>query len=146
MPQWVPTDNTNPGGAGALADLSVPANTVVYGTLFCATARLADLEGALSPAYRSSQHTFARGYKEVTTIRISSGAPFRWRRIVFSGKALAPYLNGTGGIAFPYFFLNTSNGQVRPATVLPTAQENAVRDLVFRGIVGKDWFSPCTLR
>jgi len=140
MPQFIPSDTTNPGSGGSLGDLHIPANTTVYTTLFCPTARTADLEGALSPAYRSSQHTFSRGYKEVTTVRCQSGAPYRWRRIVFSSKGIAPSLFGAG-VSTAFFYLNTSSGQVRQTCILPTTPNNVIQAFLFRGIFNKDWFS-----
>jgi len=141
MPQWIPTDTTNPGGAGALADLHITANTTVVTTLFCATARVADLEGALSPAYRSSQNTYGRGYRETTTLRLQSGAPFRWRRLVFHAKGFAGLLV-QNGLPSANFFLNTSNGQVRQTNTVSSTLDAIISQFVFRGTKNKDWFSP----
>lgn len=146
MPQYVPTQQTQPQ-TGTLSDLGIIANNAVTYNLFCPTYRTinAQISGNPSdgPQFRNQQRTFARGYKETTTVRIKSSVPFRWRRLVFSLKGLDRILQA----ALPsvwnsnYVQLLTSQGYARQTAILDPAIISQVNAVIFRGAESRDWFS-----
>jgi len=147
MLQWVPSDQGNPAGAGSAADFNIPANQGIAAFLFCPTARQIDADGTAKdePQARTKQTIFARGYKEVTTLRIAGGVPYRWRRICFRCKG-GPELwianSASGTFSQPFYRMYTSFGYVRIAVSLPVAFQTIIEADLFRGVQNQDWSSP----
>lgn len=149
MATWRPNDDTNPAGLGTLSDLTMQATQGVVVNLFCANARPVDSDGAFKdePQARTKSNTYARGYKEVTTYRVTGGIPWRHRRIVFTMKGLPALLlssnSPTPGLFTPdFYYLTTSLGVVRNTTNLGVDKIGTITNLVFRGAQIQDWFSP----
>lgn len=119
------------GSAQLIGPTTVPsAGGGVY--IFSPTARVFDATGNSAMA-RNSQTCFVRGFKERISMRMSDGAGWRWRRIVFACKGL-PYTT-TGRIN-----LDTSAGyarvmtSIRGSTFLPN-----ITEVLFKGRVDIDW-------
>lgn len=145
MAQWYPNVPTSPGGAGTFGDFTVPSNTTIYGFLFSPTARaLYDAVGNPSGGglgFRERQTTFARGYKEVTTIRLLGQYAFRRRRIVFAVKGFADMLGRNPIWQDSFAWLTNSNGNVRQFASLPSILIQLIQSYVFKGAASVDWFS-----
>lgn len=149
MLTWRPADDGNPAGAGTAADLVMGATQGVTTTFFCPTARNLDTDGGAKNemSARNTPNTYARGYKEVTTYRLTGGIPWRHRRICFTVKGLPGALFGAavptvGLFTQDFYFLYTSSGVVRQTVILNSAKEAFLTALVFKGNQGNDWFSP----
>lgn len=149
MATWRPADDTNPAGTGALQDLAMQATQGVVVNLFCPNARPMDSDGVYKdePQARTKSATYARGYKEVTTYRVTGGIPWRHRRIVFTMKGLpALLLSATaplvGNFTPDFYYLTTSLGIVRQTNVLDNSKVQTLTNLIFRGAQAADWFSP----
>jgi len=136
MTQFVPTDVNTPGGAGLLIEQVINSNGAF---LFCPNARPFQTTQN-DESDRNSKNTFARGYKEVSVLRLSGGIPWRRRRICFTMKGLTDYMF-TQNTAFvdAQVALQTSQGMVRQQAVLTATNNTALQSLVFQGAVGQDW-------
>lgn len=116
-------------------------------TLFCPTARSIDSDGIYKdePSARTQSNTYARGYKEVTTIRCVGQSAYRLRRICFSMKGL-PYelLTANAGNVIGYYtnYDASGGGYTRQTAQTPVSMTNNVYAIIFRGNQGNDWFSP----
>lgn len=144
MLQWVPTDPANPAGAGAPNDFNINASGVIGCFLFQPSYRTLDSDGTTKdePQARTEQSTYARGYREVTTLRITGGAPWRRRRITFSAKGFPGLLTNADNLFTGDFFrLYTSVGYVRMTVGLSTTFQAIVYNTLFRGFQGQDWSS-----
>lgn len=144
MLTWIPAAASNPGGPGAPGNLLITNNDVITRTLFCPTARRVDSDGAGKdePSARTQTTTFARGYREVTTIRSNGSSPMRMRRIVFCGKGLIQRWAPLTGPSLDSVRLYTSSGYVRQTVQLNGSSIVAVEEMLFRGNSGTDWASP----
>lgn len=147
MLTWIPSDPTNPAGSGAAGNLTLSSSSeIVTYNLFCPSARQLDADGTTDdePQARSAQNTYARGYRETSTIRTNGPAPLRFRRIVFSIKGLpARLLQATGNLLTADFYrLYTSFGYVRQTTSLGDTFAGQINNILFNGVTGQDWFSP----
>lgn len=144
MLQWVPTDPTNnPSGAGTPSSIEVIAAATSYGFLYCPTARrFEDTQNDMSD--RNRQYTFARGYKEVSTLKVQGGIPWRRRRIAFSIKGLPSQLLSIASSFIPGFFykFDSTVGVVRQMALLPSAQRTALQTILFKGSFNEDWLDP----
>lgn len=107
--------------------------------IFSPSARTFDNTGN-TPMARNSQTTYVRGFKEKISMRMSDGAGWRWRRIVFAAKGL-----GTANTGRPY--LDTSSGYARVMTRISgsTFYDNLVA-ILFKGTYNVDWSNPYTAK
>jgi len=140
MTQFVPTDPINsPGGTGVFGDQIITAGSGTACFLFCPSARQFQTTQN-DESDRNSKNTYARGYKEITTLKVSGGTPWRRRRIVFSMKGLPEYLlTQISTFTANYYRLQTSAGYVRQSAVLAAANVGVVNTVVFQGALGSDW-------
>lgn len=152
MLTWIPNDFGNPAGAGAPGNVILDVNnTNVKCVLFCPTFRDLDSDGTLKDeiSARTKTDTFAKGYRETTTVSFTgSGIPLRRRRIVFSAKGLPTYFAGATGNLFtsPFYALYTSAGYVRLGEQLPSAYITVLTSILFQGTQSQDWNSVFTAK
>lgn len=88
---------------------------------------------------RQSQHTFAVGYKENTTIDIVSNTEWYWRRIVFAFKG--DVYAGAGTAADAPFYDDATSGMTRLYNTLSTPGINALQSTLFQGTFNIDWLN-----
>lgn len=122
----------NADGSGTLQGAAtIQSNTgAIY--IFSPSARNYDPLGNTSST-RNAQTIFARGFKEKISMRMSDGAAWRWRRIVFATKGLQSFLGSP-------VYLQTSNGLARAMTTLTgSTQANTLSTFLFKGAVNLDW-------
>lgn len=144
MVNWVPNDSTNaPGGAGQAVSLSLTAALSNYGMLYCPSARIYD-PNEEPESTRNRQLTYSRGYKEVSTYKISGGTPWRRRRIVFTLKGLPSILQlSNSAFVTGYYTKNDATiGYVRQMALIPTSTKATLHALIFKGTSGNDWTDP----
>lgn len=104
-------------------------------------------------AERTATTIFMRGYQEKIRIQTSSGLPWFWRRIMFRAKrntftlfspSDTPVQTNNGSPSF----IDTSNGMGRLYLNLTINASNVtlfnIQDVLFRGLVNKDWVDPQT--
>lgn len=125
---WTPGSQVMPGGGGA-----------INRHLWCATARTTvNAIPSFSLSQRGKKDIFVRGLKEVVHIETTTNAPWQWRRIVFSVKALGRHASADDYVAF-----NQPNGYMR--AVRPITSPSSFRDdlekMVFQGTSQVDWLT-----
>lgn len=148
MLTWIPSNPVDPAGAGTTGDATLAANQTFYANLFCPTARLIDGDGITKyeSSGRQNQFTYSKGYKEVTTVRLTGPTPYRLRRMVFSLKGFADGLRTVDTTFIPDFFTHYvatgGIGYVRQVTPLTNPATANVHTYIFKGTANRDWFSP----
>lgn len=148
MTSWVPTDNTNPAGAGAIGDLVMSANQGINAVFWCPTFRPLANSGSFTiyqpnDTERTTQTVYMKGLKEVTTLRVAGGTPWRRRRIVFSAKGMPARFGTIDPLFTSAFYQNqqTSIGVTRLTNPLRSDAATALSAFLFKGQGGVDWNS-----
>jgi len=91
-------------------------------------------------SHRQRNSTFSVGYKESLSINCTSGAVWKWRRIVFSTKSSNFYDQLSDNLPWTDFNAAGDIGSMaRSISLLGSQQYIRVRDLIFDGQEGVDW-------
>lgn len=123
---WIPGSQVLPGGGG-----------VIHRFLFPVTARnTVSLSASYSKAQREKKNIFIRGFKEVVHIETTTAAPWQWRRIVFSVKALSRHASIDGQVAY-----NSTDGYMRGVKETDAALRAALEPIIFQGKSQTDWLT-----
>lgn len=95
-------------------------------------------------AARTASTCFMRGLKEKISFNLLENEPFKWRRICFTIKDQQLYsLAGPGKVL--YGAESTLGGYVRVLnSVTGTDLYEALQNVVFKGIINRDWNDPFT--
>lgn len=98
---------------------------------------LASYPDVETEASRNAQQVYWRGVKEQADLMTSSGAAWKWRRIIFEVKGLAAEVpNVVSNV-------ETSNGYPRAIVELsgdpPAVIRNGLERLIFQGVAPSDW-------
>lgn len=125
------------------ANQYVVGNGTPFSAIYCPTA-MTPLSPTTVPApnypenssYRERSTIFLRGYKETVRITPEDGACWLWRRIVFFSKEVVT-TNSADGL----YHEAAPLGYTRPFVAATAATSSLLQDLVFKGRVGRDWFS-----
>lgn len=135
-------------GVSAGASAGTFNNVLVSGTrasLFCPTGQYPTFNKTEQD--RTSQLVYARGYSEKIRISCGTSHQWAWRRIVFTFKGNI-YGSDTGfGIDSDTVHRGTNNGATVYGRVFNELNGNAyvnIRDLLYKGKEGIDWFEQRT--
>lgn len=91
------------------------------------------------PTSRNSETVYMRGLKERIRVETNTGASFRWRRIAFTYKGNALWLNANPGA---YWNLSKPDiGAVRNVVVVSAEARTAIDRVLFKGTFDKDYRS-----
>lgn len=152
MLNFVPTSESDPSGGGSPGDIVLPADSAIRYFLFSPTAKgmyptTADTSTVFNPvSTRQTSDVFARGYREVTTLRLAGPTPYRLRRIVFCCKGLPDILNSTTPGFTPDFYRKVYPvvGATRLMTDLGAVSgyPATITSFLFQGTQNLDWFTP----
>lgn len=149
MLNWVPTTASNPAGGGSPTDYITSADSTVHSFLFCPTYRQlsSDPLGQDDSSGRTKQNTFARGYRETSTLRVAGPTPFRMRRIVFAMKAIDPALiKATSSLFTTDFYQHATSGTGYTRLMADLSSTSfgvaPVTEFLFKGLQNADWYSP----
>lgn len=111
--------------------------------LFSPTARgLADDN---SKGSRTATTTFVRGLREVTTLECNTGAPYVWRRVVFSlkGPVIRDMFSGTP-VNYHTVDRQIVGEPMRAMGIMPVNVYNSFKQFLFDGLEKTDWFDVAT--
>lgn len=129
----VPPVNFNYQGLNPIVGPKVMGSDRVTFLLWRPTALTFDTDLTTDSA-RNAQTIYWRGIREHAEVVTSSGAAWRWRRVIFSTKANIPNLVSN---------VETSNGWPRAMVEMsgdpPAPVRNQLESLIFQGQAGQDW-------
>lgn len=144
------------GSGGVLQDVGLPyvMNGAQQSYMFCFVPSARGVHNELPPGdgaargydfARQHRSTWSVGYAERVTLTANTGANWRWRRIVFTMKALEPAQAFPSGTLFNYNVSSTPQpGYVR--TMYDVSQTALPRQILqqelFQGTLGVDYSDP----
>lgn len=132
-------NNAQPVNFNYLGESPIPGSKVMGSDrttyLLWRPTALTDDTDIYSSASRGAQQIYWRGIKERAEVGTSSGAAWRWRRIVFEAKSL----NINGLISNVETSAGFNRAMVELSGDPPANLRNSLESFLFQGSVGVDW-------